>query len=71
MTKIRYNQNSPINEIFDDLEKYLSFCQDYGYKYDESTLYNMESPVFRQYKKFVDGKPCVNRWVEDAKVFIE
>lgn len=71
MAKIRYNQNSRINEIFDDLEKYLAFCQEYGYKYDEATLYNMESPVYRQYNKFSDGKTCINRWVEDAKAFNE
>jgi hypothetical protein len=71
MAKNRNTQNSTIHQIFDDLENYLDFCRDYGYKYDESTLYNMESPVFRQYNKFKEGKNCSNRWVEDAKAFIE
>ena len=69
MAKVRYTQNSRVNEIFDDLERYLDFCRTYGYKYDEATLYNMESPAYRQYSKFTEHKNFSNRWTEDAKAF--
>jgi hypothetical protein len=52
------------NRIFDDLEKYLEFCQDFGYKYDESTLYDMRSFVFRQYQKHASGKQAKYCWEE-------
>lgn len=71
MAKIKYTQSGQVNQIFDDLEKYLAFCQEYGYKWDESTLYNMESPIYRQYNKWSEGKNVSNRWVEDAKAFSE
>jgi hypothetical protein len=58
-----------LNKIFQDLENYLEFCRDYGYKYDESTLYNMRSYVFQQYMKHAGGKSAKNIWLEDAKKF--
>lgn len=53
--------------IFDDLEKYLDFCREYGYKYDEADLYNQRSFAFRQFSKFCTGKPAKDMWSVDAK----
>ena len=53
-----------VKQIFDDLENYLTFCQDYGYKFDEATLYDMRNYVFRQFNKYSTGKPVKNNWDE-------
>ena len=64
MAKQQYQSNPRVRQIFDDLEKYLEFCQDYGYKFDESTLYDMRSFAFRQYQKHSSGKSAKNCWDE-------
>ena len=64
MAKQHYQSNPRVKQIFDDLEKYLEFCQDYGYKFDESTLYDMRSFAFRQYQKHAGGKPAKDCWDE-------
>lgn len=67
MAKINFQPNPRVHQIFDDLEKFLDFCREYGYKYDESDLYNQRSYVFRTYTKFLTGKQVKNQWVESAK----
>jgi len=62
MAKIQIQSNPRVQQIFEDLEKYLQFCVDYGYKYDESDLYNQRSYVYRQYTKFITGKQAKNQW---------
>lgn len=57
------------NQLYIDLEQYLQFCVEYGYKYDESTLYDQRSNTFRQYSKFLAGKNFRNCWEEDAKAY--
>lgn len=64
MAKIQIQHNPRVNQIFDDLEKYLNFCKDYGYKFDESDLYNQRSYVYRQYVKFSTGKHAKDNWEE-------
>lgn len=62
------NKMSPrVKQIFEDLEDYLTFCKDFGYKFDEADLYKDRSYVWRQYVKFVNGKPVKDMWVESAK----
>ena len=68
MAKIQIKANPRVTAIFNDLEKYLDFCKEYGYKYDEAELYSNRSNVYRQYTKLVSGKQARNNWVEDAKV---
>jgi hypothetical protein len=68
MSKHDRKSNNQLSQIFDDLESYLNFCRDYGYKYDESTLYDNRSFAFRQFTKFLAGKPCKDMWEQDAKV---
>ena len=67
MAKQHYQSNPKVRQIFDDLEKYLEFCQDYGYKWDESSLYDMRSFAFRQYSKACTGKWAKDQWAEDAR----
>ena len=62
MAKQHYQSNPRVNQIFEDLEKYLEFCQDYGFKYDESTLYDMRNYVYRHHQKQLTGKPVRNQW---------
>lgn len=64
MAKYQVQPNHKVRQIFDDLEKYLAFCQDYGYKFDEADLYNQRSYVFRQFNKFMTGKDAKDGWAE-------
>lgn len=62
------NQSNPkVQQIFDDLEKYREFCVDYGYKFDESTLYDMRNYSYQQFSKFIGHKNFKDQWAEDAK----
>ena len=67
MAKPQVQSNPRVQQIFDDLEKFLEFCQEYGYKYDESDLYNQRSYVYRTYTKFLTGKSVKNQWGETVK----
>ena len=67
MAKPNIQHNPKVRQIFDDLENYLAFCQDYGYVFNEATLYDMRSFVFRQFQKVQTGKPAKYNW-EDAIV---
>lgn len=66
-TQMAKNEKTKINQIFEDLENYLNFCRDYGYRYDEADLYNNRSYVYRQYNKFVAGKEAKDMWAIDSK----
>ena len=69
MAKPTFKPNSRVHEIFEDLEKLMAFCQDYGYRYNEADLYNFKSYAWQQYNKFIQGKNAKNMWVEDARRF--
>jgi hypothetical protein len=62
MAKPTFQPNPRVRQIFDDLEKYLEFCQDFGYKYDEADLYDTRSYVFRHFTKYMTNKPVKNNW---------
>ena len=64
MAKLIIKHNPRTDAIFDDLEKYLAFCKQFGYKYDESELYSNRSAAYRQYTKHLAGKPVRNMWSE-------
>ena len=68
MAKPEIKSNPKVHQIFEDLEKYKEFCVDYGYKFDEATLYDMRSFAYRQHQKQLSGKPAKNSWEEDTKV---
>lgn len=67
MAKHNYQSNPIVNQIFEDLEKYLEFTVEYGYKFDEADLYNNKSYVFRQFNKYINGKNVRNMWETDGK----
>ena len=67
MAKQQYQSNPRVHQIFDDLEKYKEFCVDFGYKFDEATLYDMRSFAYRQHQKQLAGKYPKNSWSEDSK----
>ena len=67
MAKPTFQSNPRVHQIFDDLENYKEFCVDFGYKWDESTLYDMRSFSYRQFQKHTSGKPAKNNWDELVK----
>lgn len=69
MAKISFQSNPKVRQILNDLELYLEFTVTYGYKYDESTLYDMRSYVFQQFSKYMAGKHCKDQWAVDAQKF--
>ena len=64
MAKPTFESNPKVQVIFNDLENYLEFCKDFGYKFDESTLYDMRSFAYRQFQKFTNGKQAKDNWEE-------
>lgn len=67
MAKYEVKTNPRVKQIFEDLEKYLEFCQRFGYKFDQSELYSNKSFVHRQFTKYLQGKPVKDNWELDAK----
>ena len=65
------NSLSRVTQIFIDLDKYRDFCRDNGYRFNEADLYNQKSYIYRQYQKFITGKPVKNQWEVDLTRFKE
>jgi hypothetical protein len=65
------NSLSRVTQIFIDLDKYRDFCRDHGYRFNEADLYNQKSYIYRQYQKFITGKPVKNQWEVDLARFKE
>ena len=65
------NTSAQVKQIFDDLDKYRNFCRDHGYRFNEADLYNTKNYIFRQFQKFVAGKPVKNQWELDLVKFKE
>lgn len=64
MAKHDFKPNAKVAQIFEDLENYREFCVDYGYKFDEATLYDLRNYVYRQHNKQLAGKPAKDNWAE-------
>jgi hypothetical protein len=64
MAKPHIQHNPKVKQIFEDLENYREFCVDYGFKFDEATLYDMRNFVYRQHTKQLAGKPAKDGWAE-------
>ncbi len=60
-----------INQIFNDLDKYRNFCREHGYRFNEADLYNKKNYIYRQFQKFIAGKPVKNQWELDLNKFKE
>lgn len=58
------------HQLFEDLEKYKEFCADYGYKFDESNLYDMRNYSYQQFCKFITHKNFKDQWADDARKMI-
>jgi hypothetical protein len=69
MAKPTFKSNPRVQSIFDDLDQFLEFCQDYGYRYNEGDLYNFKSYAWQQFNKFIQGKNAKNMWTEDGRRF--
>ena len=69
MAKITIRENPAARRVQDDLSGFLEFCREYGYRFDESHLYEMKSHAWRQFSKFMSGKPVKNQWDEDLRRF--
>ena len=69
MAKVTIQSNPKVNQIFDDLQKFLEFCVEYGYRYDEACLYDMRNYAYQQYTKFTSHKNFKDGWAEDARKF--
>ena len=67
MAKTQYVPNPRVESIHNDLELFLDFCREYGYRFNENDLYNFKSYAWQQYNKFTQGKNAKNMWVEDAR----
>jgi hypothetical protein len=67
MAKPNIRHNPRVKAIFDDLEQYLRFCQDFGYRYNEADLYNWRSYAYQQFNKHVQGKFAKDMWSIDNR----
>ena len=67
MSKINIKHNPRVTAVFEDLEQYLRFCQDFGYKYDEKDLYNWKSYAYQQFNKHLQGKFAKDMWIQDSR----
>ena len=69
MGKREYRVNPRALQTLEDLSDFLDFCRDYGYRYNESDLYNFKAYAWQQYNKFTQGKNAKNMWEEDSRRF--
>ena len=67
MAKPTFKSNPRAPAVFEDLEQYLRFCQDFGYKYDEKDLYNWKSYAYQQFNKHLQGKFAKDMWIQDSR----
>lgn len=67
MGKPVLRSNPRVAEIFDELDRFLDFCRDFGYRYNEADLHNFKSYAWQQYSKFAQGKNTKNMWDEDTR----
>jgi hypothetical protein len=69
MGKTAVRSNPVVAQIFEELERFQEFCQDYGYRYNEADLRNFKSYAWQQYSKYTQGKNAKDMWLEDARRF--
>ena len=67
MAKFVYKTNPRVTAVLNDLEQYLEFCREYGYRYDENDVYNWKAYAWQQYNKFLNGKPVKDMWEQDSR----
>lgn len=67
MAKPSIKNSNNNHKIFDELDKLLEFCKEYGYVYNENDLTNSRTNTARQFQKYLNNKPVRNNWENDAK----
>jgi len=67
MGKPQHKPNPRAIAIMDDLDLFCDFCVEYGYRFNETDLYNFKSYAWQQYNKYSQGKNAKNMWLEDAR----
>lgn len=67
MAKPVIKPNPRTTQVWDDLERYLEFCREFGYRYNETELYNWKSYAYQQFMKFSQGKPVKDMWMQDQR----
>jgi len=67
MAKITIKSNPKVTQILDDLEQFLEFCRNYGYKFNEADLYNWKSYAYQEFNKLQQGKSVKNMWMQDSR----
>lgn len=55
------NNFPPVNEIFDELDRFRDFCRYEGKVYNEASLYRDRDPVWQDYKRFLAYKARKNQ----------
>ena len=58
-------RNPRAEQVWEDLDRYLDFCRDYGYRYNEADLYNNKKYPYQQFRKFTAGKNAKDMWSID------
>jgi hypothetical protein len=66
MAKPTFQTNPRVTQLFDDLDMYREFCVDFGYPFDEATIYDMRNYAYRQFNKTLTGKYAKDQWAENA-----
>ena len=67
MGKPTFKPNPRVTAIFEDLEQFLRFCQDFGYRFNEADLYNWKSYAYQQFNKHLQGKFAKDMWNIDSR----
>lgn len=67
MAKPTFKTNHRVNQVFEDLEQYLRFCREFGYRYNEADLYNWKAYSYQQFNKHMQGKHAKDMWLDDAR----
>ena len=66
MGRSQIRSNPKTQALFDDLDEFLRFCREFGYRYDERELYNWKSYAYQQFNKFLQGKTAKDMWLIDS-----
>ena len=69
MGKQQYRPSARALAVQDDLNSFLEFCRDFGYRFNENDVYNFKAYAWQQYNKFIQGKNAKNMWDEDSRRF--
>ena len=67
MGKQAVYSNPKVLAAQDELDRFLDFCRDFGYRFNEADLYNFKSYAWQQYNKYSQGKNARDMWAEDAR----